>query len=1211
MTTKSLPDKFVHLHNHSHYSLLDGAVKCEDMAQRAADDGQPALAITDHGNMFGAVDFYLQCTKRGIKPIIGMEAYVTRDRFDRNPDKVRNRSFHMVLLAKNRTGYHNLAKLSSMGFLEGFYYRPRIDRDLLATYSEGIVGLTACMSGEPNWHLRQGNVKAAIEAAAAYRDILGRDNYFLEIQNHGIEEEAQIRRLMPEVARETGLGIIATNDCHFLDREHHEAHDILMAIQTGKTLNDPSRWRSNTPEVYYKSTREMLELFQDWPEAVENTLRVADMVDFEMELGNLLLPAFPIPEEFTGPDDYLEHLAREGLQRRYGTITPELTERLEYELGVIRQMGFAGYFLIVWDFIDAARRMDIPVGPGRGSAAGSLVCYCIGITDIDPIRHQLLFERFLNPDRISMPDIDVDFCFEKRGEVIEYVAQKYGRENVSQIITFGTMAARAVIKDVARVLEFSFAESDRISKLVPEEVGITLRKAIEEAPGLKEVARESDLHAKLLRNALVLEGLNRNTGIHAAGVLITPSPLIEHAPLYKSNKGDITVQFDMKMSEALGLLKMDFLGLRTLTVIDKALHLIAETTGKRMTAEEIPTDDEATFRLLQEGRTVGIFQLESSGMQELVRKLAPTCWDDITAICALYRPGPLGADMDKVYVERKHGRMKVEYKHPVLEPILKDTYGVILYQEQVMQIASVMGGFSMAEADTLRKAMGKKNMKMMAEMKVKFLAGAQAKGFDEKLARDVYEEMEFFAQYGFNKSHSASYALLSIQTAWLKAHHPAEFMAATMTSEMRKAERVTQLIDEVKALGLGICPPDINRPRAEFTVRDGDVIFGLGAIKGVGASAIEAISEARERLGRDFTDLFDLVENVDLQKVNRKVLEGLIHAGALDGLPGHRRQLLRNLDRALAFGQKASRDRAQGQASLFGGGTAAVSLKPALLEAEPFDPLVRLSLERRAVGFFLSGHPFHEYRELLASLPTGTTTGAHKRSEGAWVDLVGVITSHTKHRDRNKRLYARAHFEDREGVIGLVVYSRLYEQAKDLVESDSILVVGGRVQVRSDGMREIVADRITRIDEVLGCWVKECFLDLDLQEAGPEGLAALDRVLEEFATARPLRPLTAEDPVEATSGEPGGGSPAGEPEGDPDAPPVAQEAEPVMARPVPLVVRVEREGRTWLLRSGARRLALTLDSLRLLRGLPGVQRVRMDATLPAAPERPRRFSGRA
>jgi DNA polymerase-3 subunit alpha len=1195
----AVPSNFVHLHNHSDYSLLDGAMKTGAMARRAADLGQPALALTDHGNMFGAVEFFLACKKNGIKPIIGTEAYITGDRHNRNADKVGNKSYHMVLLAKNAIGYKNLVKLSSLGYLEGFYYRPRIDRELLDRYSEGVIGLTACMSGEPNWHLRNGNVKAAIEAASAYKEILGPDNYFLEIQNHGIEEEARIRELMPQVAQATGLPIICTNDCHFLDRAHHEAHDILMAIQTGKTLNDPSRWRSHSPEIYFKSTEEMLQLFQDWPEAIENTLRVADMVDFEMELGKLLLPEFPLPEGFETPDQYVAHLARVGLGKRYPEITPELEERLDYELGIIKQTGYAGYFLIVWDFIDAARQRNIPVGPGRGSAAGSLVCYCMGITDIDPIRHQLLFERFLNPERISMPDIDVDFCYEKRGEIIEYVAQKYGRENVSQIVTFGTMAARAVIKDVARVLEFSFAESDRISKMVPEEIGITLRKAINEAPGLKDIPKESEEHAMLLRNALVLEGLNRNTGIHAAGVLITPSPLIEHAPLSRSTKGDVTVQFDMNMSEKLGLLKMDFLGLRTLTVIDKALALIEQTTGQKMRAEEIPTDDEATYKLLQEGRTVGIFQLESSGMQELVRKLAPTCYDDITAICALYRPGPLGADMDKVYVERKHGRQSVTFRDPCLEPILKDTYGVILYQEQVMQIASKMGGFTMGQADTLRKAMGKKKFDMMAELKVKFLEGARSGGYNEGVAQEIYEEMEFFAQYGFNKSHSAAYALLSIQTAWLKAHHPAEFMAATMSTEMRKSERITQLIDEVKALGIRICPPDINQPSSEFGVRNGQIVFGMGAVKGVGSAAIDVIRESWEALGRDFTDLFDLAEHTDLQKVNRKVLEGLTNAGAMDRLPGHRRQILENLDRAISYGQKVARDRAGGQASLFGGSPAGEMLKPTMLECDPFDPLVELSKERRAVGFFLSGHPFHEYRELIESLPVGTAGDAHRRGEGAWVDLVGVITSHTKHRDRHKRVYARAHFEDKTGVVGLVIYSRLYEQAVQLVESDSILVVGGRVQVRSDGMREVVVDRLTRIDEVLGCWVQDIFLEMDLEKAGEKGVAQLGRLFAEYGHACELRPL---------------GLPADESEEEPEQAedlidPELQE-EPLLARPVPLVIEVERGGTRWLLKSGGRNIALTLDSLRELRRVPGARGLRLRAGLPAPIERKQRFTAR-
>jgi DNA polymerase-3 subunit alpha len=1217
-------DTFVHLHNHSDYSLLDGAQKTADMAKRAAKFEQPALALTDHGNMFGAVEFYLACQKQGIKPIIGMEAYVAADRHNRTAEREKKR-FHMVLLARNETGYRNLVRLASAAYLEGFYYRPRIDREILARYADGLIGLSACMSGEPNFHLQSGNVAAAVEAAAAYRDILGRDHYYLEIQNHGIPEEDRIRQLMPEVAKQTGCPIVATNDCHFLDREHYEAHDILMTLQTGKTINDSSRRRSNTPEVYFKSSAEMLALFHDWPEAVANTLRIADQVDFKLELDKLLLPAFPLPEGFTNADAYLEHLARAGLPSRYASLTPELEERLAYELRVIKQTGYAGYFLIVGDFIDAARRMNVPVGPGRGSAAGSLVCYSMGITDIDPIRHQLLFERFLNPERVSMPDIDVDFCYEGRGRVIEYVAQKYGRENVSQIITFGTMAARAVLKDVARVLEFPFAESDRISKLVPEELGITLQKAIDEAPGLKEVALESPEHARLIRNALVLEGFNRNAGIHAAGVLITPSPLVEHAPLYRNAKGDITVQYDMKMSEALGLLKMDFLGLRTLTVIDKALYLIAESTGRRLTAAEIPTEDEGTFKLLQEGRTVGIFQLESSGMQELVRKMAPTGWDDITAICALYRPGPLGADMDKAYVERKHGRQRVQYKDPVLEPILRDTYGVILYQEQVMQIAAAMGGFSMGEADTLRKAMGKKKMDIMSALKVKFVDGARSRGHDERAASEIYEEMEFFAEYGFNKSHSAAYALLSIQTAWLKAHHPAEFMAATMTTEMRKSERITQLIDECKALGLVIVPPDINRPRSEFGVRDGQVVFGLGAVRGVGAAAIDVVAACREELARDFTDLFDLCEHVDLQKVNRKVLEGLINAGAMDLLPGHRRQLLMSLDRALAFGQKAARDRAGGQASLFGG-LAAPQLRPSLPECEPFDPLVLLGRERDAVGFFLSGHPFHEYRELIAGLPVGSTAGAGRAGDGAWFDLVGIITSHTSHRDRHKRVYARAHFEDRAGVISLIIYSSIYEQVRPLIGCESVLAVGGRVQMRSDGQRELVVDRLTRIDEVLGTWVRDVFLKIDLEAAGRSGLESLGGLFQTFGQPAPLRPLVVVDvdldraeleraetaaqaaqsfqkSVRAGDGE----TPADRESVPPDDDPELARPE-VLARPVPLVVEAERDGRPWLLRSDGRGIALTLDSLRRLRAVPGAVELRLRADLPAPAERKQRFS---
>ncbi len=1174
---------FVHLHNHSDYSLLDGAMKTKAMAARAAEFGQPALALTDHGNMFGAVEFYLACRKAGIKPIIGMEAYVTRDHADRTNDP-NNRPHHTVLLARNETGWRNLMRLSSLGFLEGFYFKPRIDKEQLAAHSEGLVGLSACLSGEPSRALKEGDVASAVRAAAEYREILGKDNYFLEIQDHGIDAEARVRELMPRVSKESGVPIVCTNDCHYLEKSHAQAHDILLCIGTNRQFDDPNRWRYDTDQIYLKSSEEMLTLFRDWPEACENTLRIAEMCDLEIQLGELLLPAFPLPEGFSDEFGYLEHLGREGLVRRYGSTNQELEERFAYEMGIIKQTGYAGYFLIVWDFINASRQMDIPVGPGRGSAAGSLVCYCLGITDIDPISNKLLFERFLNPERISMPDIDVDFCFEKRGDIIRYVEDKYGRENVSQIITFGTMAARGVIKDVGRVLGFSFGDADKVSKMVPEGPGVSLKESIETVPGFSDVRNESPRHDMLLRNALVLEGVSRNPGIHAAGVLITPSPLVEHIPMYKSTKDDITSQFDMRMVEEMGLLKMDFLGLRTLTVIDKALKLIRKTKGSAPKAEEIPMDDPTTFELLQKGRTVGVFQLESSGMQELLRKMKPTAFEDIVAVNALFRPGPLGAGMDEVYVDCKHGRKKVTFPHEDLREILEETYGVILYQEQVMQIASLMGGFSLGQADTLRKAMGKKKVEIMDEMRVLFLDGAEEKGYDRNLANKVFDDMAFFAEYGFNKSHSASYAVLSMQTAWLKAHHPAEFMAATMTTEMGKSDRVTQLIDEVKVLGLEITPPDVNRATVDFSVQDGRVVFGMGAVRGVGAKAIEAIAEARETLGHDFEDVFELCESVDMGAVNRKALESLVNAGALDGLAGHRLQMLGSLDLAVQYGNRAAREKAQGQVSLFGADES-VSFKPQLVECERHDPLDELSLERRAVGFFLSGHPFHEYRELMDALPVSSTRKASTQGEGAWVDLAGVVTSLSEARDRHKRLYARTHFEDREGMIELTVYASLYETAAELVKSDRILVVGGRVRVKGDGMRELVADRVVPVDEALAGWTHEVLLRLDLDADGTDAEAALDDLR---STLREL---------EETPSQP---QPVGD---DPEVPAPAPQVTP----PVPLVVEVQRGGRTWVLRSRSRRVRLSLAALRRLRRLTANTGTVLRCSIPSEP--PRRRNG--
>jgi DNA polymerase III subunit alpha len=1158
-------DTFVHLHNHSDYSLLDGAMKTKAMADRAAEYGMPALALTDHGNMFGAVEFYLNCKKAGIKPIIGTEAYICDNHLDHTVDKTK-RNRHMVLLAKNEAGWRNLLKLSSIGYLDGFYYKPRIDMELLAKYSEGIIGLSACLSGGPSRFLLDDDVDGAIRRASEYAEILGKDNYFLEIQDHGIDAETKVRQMMPKVASATGLGVVCTNDCHYLDKSHFQAHDLLLCIGTNQQYDDPNRWRYDTDQIYLKNSQEMLELFKDWPEACANTLRIAEMCNLDIKLGELLLPEFPLPDGFSNPDEYLRHLGNKGLKNRYNSFDDELKDRFEYELGIIKKMGYAGYFLIVWDFINVSRERKIPVGPGRGSAAGSLICYCLGITDIDPMANKLIFERFLNPDRISMPDIDIDFCFEKRGEIIQYVVEKYGEENVSQIITFGSMAARGVVKDVGRVLSFPYADVEKVSKMIPEGPGVTLQKTIDEVPGFADVAKESPKHDMLIKNALVLEGISRNPGIHAAGVLITPSPLIDHIPLYKSSKGDITSQFDMRIVEDMGLLKMDFLGLRTLTVIDKALKLIEKTTGKAMTAEEIPMDDDKTFELLQSGKTVGVFQLESSGMQELLRNLKPEAFEDIVAVNALFRPGPLGAGMDKVYVECKHGRQAVQYPHSTLEPILNETNGVILYQEQVMQIASLMGGFTMAEADALRKAMGKKKKDMMDQARVKFIAGALEKEYDKKIAEKVFDEMAFFAEYGFNKSHSASYAVLSMQTAWLKAHYPAHFMASTITTEMKKSDRVTQLIDEVKNLGLTINPPSINQPSVEFGVDGQTIIFGMGAVKNVGVKAINELVRARDELGRDFTDIFDLCENCDLSCLNKKVLESLTSAGAMDALQGHRNQLLENIEKAVAFGVSSARDKLHGQASLFGG-TAEAEIRPTMSESQPHDPLHQLSLERKSLGFFLSGHPFHEYREFVDNVPVKSIENVRHMSEQSWVELVGVVTSFSEARDRNKRVYARCHFEDRSGIIDLTVYSRLYETTSELVGSDSILLIGGRVREKSDGVREIIADRIMHIDQAMSQLTSSIKLEVNLDEINDKSFGVLTDLI--------------------------------------DAKPVVDEHSESVNR-IPLFIDTIRDGKRWLFKSNQFPVVLNLEMLRRLRTVASSDGVILKSgLLTPPPQRPR------
>ncbi|HMB67674.1 MAG TPA: DNA polymerase III subunit alpha, partial [bacterium] len=781
-----------------------------DMVAAAHALHMPALALTDLGAMHGSIEIYKECHRQGVKPILGCEVYFTTgSRHDRIPVSSGGpATHHLVLLARDEQGYRNLMKLTSAAFLEGFYYRPRIDRELLAGHSEGLIALTACLQGEVPSALLAEKEEKALHALGFYQDVLGRENVYIEIQDHGIDDERRVVPLLRRLSERTGCKIVATNDCHYMTESHAESQDLLICIGTGKEYDDPKRLRMSTSQLYFKSADEMKELFADIPEAVTNTVEVAERCNVELELGQLKVPVFPLPEGFRTEDEYLGALADDGLHTRYPEVTAELKQRLDYELGIIRQMGYSGYFLIVRDFIEAAQERGIPVGPGRGSAAGSLVSYCLGVTNVDPIQHRLIFERFLNPERVSMPDIDIDFCYERRGEIIDYVVAKYGQDSVTQIITFGRMAARAALRDVGRVLKVPFAEMDRIAKMIPPDVNMTLEKAFQQNPDLVRLEEDDPTFGRVMKHARVVEGLARHASTHAAGVVVAPGDLTDYVPLYRSNKKEITTQYDMKCVEDVGLLKMDFLGLRTLTVIHRALEMVSAKLGRPITPDEVPFDDPATFELLRAAETIGIFQFESSGMRGLLKSLKPTVFEDLVAANALYRPGPLGAKMDREFTDRKHGRKRIEVLHPLMEPILRETYGVILYQEQVMAIAADMAGFSLGEADLLRRAMGKKKVEEMDRQRAKFVEGCGCNDIGDGIAGQVFDLMAYFAGYGFNKSHSAAYAVLSVQTAWLKANHPAELLAATLTSEMNDSKRVPVLIEEARRMGIRLDPPD-------------------------------------------------------------------------------------------------------------------------------------------------------------------------------------------------------------------------------------------------------------------------------------------------------------------------------------------------------------------------------------------------------------------
>jgi len=1089
---------FVHLHLHTEYSLLDGAARIKEVVKTARELGMPALAMTDHGVMFGAVDFYKACTKEGIKPVLGCEVYVApRTMADRTP-RVDDRPYHLVLLAENQTGYHNLLQLVSLGFTEGFYYKPRVDRDTLARYSRGLIALSGCIAGEVAARILAGDTAAAREAAGVYRDIFGPENYFLEIQDHGFAEQRTANRELLRLHRELGIPLVATNDVHYVRREHAEMQDVLLCIQTGKTVDDPTRMRFQSRELYLKSEQEMALLFGELPEALQNTAAVAERCQVELTFGKLHLPHYQVPAGYT-VDTYLEELCWQGARRRYGEIGEEVKKRLEYELRVIRQMGYSGYFLIVWDFIHFARQEGIPVGPGRGSAAGSLVSYVLGITNLDPLKYDLLFERFLNPERVSMPDVDVDICFERRGEVINYVARRYGADRVAQIATFGTMAARAAIRDVGRALNMTYGEVDRVAKLVPAELHITLEKALQDSAELRELYEQDAQVKKLIDMAALLEGMPRHASTHAAGVVITREPLIHYVPLYKAADGPLTTQFAKDQVEELGLLKMDLLGLRTLTVIADALRLIRESTGREVDIDSVPLDDAATFAMLGRGEACGVFQLESSGMRAILKELRPEVFEDLVALVALYRPGPLGSGMVEDFIKNKHGEKQVTYLHPKLEPILKDTYGVILYQEQVMRIASDLAGFTLGEADLLRRAMGKKKPEIIAGLRSQFVEGAVKNGVDAEIAGQIFDLMEYFAGYGFNKSHSAAYALVTYQTAYLKANFPAPYMAALLTSVKDNTDKVAVYVEECRRMQIMVLPPDVNESRESFTVVDNKIRFGLAAIKNVGLGAVEAIIEARDREG-PFTCFADFCRRLDTRVINRRVLENLIKAGALDSLGHHRAQLMAAIDSGLALAQQSQKERKNGQLSLldFWGDAAEETLTLSMPEVKPYPRGELLALEKEALGLYISGHPLEEYRQALVERTSAAVTDLPELEAESTVTLGGMLTMVKKIATRRGEPMAFGTLEDLTGGVEVVFFPRIYQQYAALIVPDRVLLLRGRVNNGGEAVKVIAEEVAPLAPKISG--------DVYLQFVSPttDLITRVQRVLRSFPGQCPV-----------------------------------------------------------------------------------------------------------
>jgi DNA polymerase-3 subunit alpha len=1030
---------FVHLHCHTDYSLLDGACDIKKLMEIVVEQKMPAVAMTDHGNLFGAVEFYNAGKAAGVNPVIGCEVYVSQQGHKTRSDT--DRYNHLVLLCENQEGYRNLINLVSTGYLDGFYYKPRIDLDLLARHSKGLIALSACLRGQLAETILADKYEDARRLAYTYSDIFGKSNFFLEVQDHHLEQD---KRLTPELNRlshETGLPLVATNDSHYLRKEDARAHEILLCIQTGKFLSDPNRMRWSSPDFYLKSRAEMLELFGELGEAVDRTGEIAERCHVSLDKVKEPFPKFDVPAEHS-TDTYFEYVARQGFETRRPRLEAlrakgmlkhdlaEYSERLDREIQMIQKMKFSGYFLIVWDFIRYAKDRGIPVGPGRGSAAGSLVGYAMAITDIDPLQYGLLFERFLNPERISMPDIDIDFCMNRRGEVIHYVTEKYGREQVAQIITFNTLGARAAIKDVGRVLELPFADVERLTKMVPNVLNISLDDALKAEPGFDEAAKKDPRVDEILKVARRLEGLARNCSVHAAGVVISPQPLKELVPLYKTNRDEIVTQFDMNGLEKLQLLKMDFLGLTTLTLIQDALRLIEKRHGVKLDPQELPLDDEATYKIFGEGLTSGIFQFESGGMRDILRRYKPSRIEDLTALNALYRPGPIQGGMIDDFIERKLGRRAVQYDLPELKELLEETYGVIVYQEQVMQISNRLAGYSLGDADLLRRAMGKKKAEEMAAHRDRFIKGAVERGFPPKKIEKIFDLMEQFAGYGFNKSHSAAYAYLAYVTAYLKAHYPVDFLAALLTSETGNTAKVVKYINECREMGIKILPPDVDHSDWSFTP-DGEAIrFGLGAVKNLGPSAVEAIAKARQEAGA-FRSLHQFCERIDPGAMNKRMIESLIRAGAMDSLEGTRSQKAAALDGAMEAGQRVWRDRESGQHGLFGDGLPVDAelyghANRPLPTVPDWSDKEKLAAEKEMLGFWVTGHPLDRYADRIADLASHDSSNLEGLGKGVDVALCGVLTGITRKRNREGKPWVAMTIEDRVGSVEAMVFAASY-----------------------------------------------------------------------------------------------------------------------------------------------------------------------------------------